>query len=76
MLRLFTTLSNSLALWQITRPQGYKQNLFFRFLIFFRFRVFFGYFYPKMAENSQKWPKKTQKRKNIKNLKNKFCSYP
>ena len=44
MLRLFTTLSNSLALWQITRPQGYKQNLFFRFLIFFRFWVFSGYF--------------------------------
>ena len=44
MLRLFTTLSNSLAIWHVTRPQGYKQNLFFRFLISFRFWSFWAIF--------------------------------
>ena len=42
---LFATLAISLAIWHITRPQGYEQNLFFRFLIFLRFWVFLGHFW-------------------------------
>ena len=62
---------------------GYKENLFFEFLIFFDFWPFFGQFSAKKSSFShfgakfgRKLAKNDQKSKNIKNSKNKFSLYP
>ena len=78
MLKLNATFNTFAETWQLARPQEYKQNLFFGFLILWHFWAILGHFDPKNGVFhffGLKWPRMAQKCQNIKNPKNKFCLY-
>ena len=73
MLKLNATFNTFAETWQLARPQEYKQNLFFGFLILWHFWAILGhfdlkngsfsFFWPKMAQNGPKMSKYQKSKK-------------
>ena len=77
--KLNTTFSTSDETWQLARPQEYKQNLFFGFLILWHFWAILGHFDPKNGVFhffGLKWPRMAQNVKISKIQKISFVCIP